>query len=99
MKKKYSFLLLLLFFTILVVAILKLWPATEAAPRSATTITIKFSPGDKTGAFEEKEYELVANSKNNYITIPDDFAKTINMIEESYYKKVDDETFYFDKDD
>ena len=99
MKKKYSFLLLLLFLTISVVAILKLWPATEAAPRSATTITIKFSPGDKTGAFEEKEYELVANSKNNYITIPDDFAKTINMIEESYYKKVDDETFYFDKDD
>ena len=100
MKKKYSSFLLLIFFLVIsVIVIFKMWPETKAKPKSVTSITIKFSPGDKTEAFEEKEYELTANSINNYVTIPEDFAKTVDMIEKSYHKKVDDETFYFDESD
>lgn len=99
MKRKHRIVILLFLVTIVIIAIFKLWPETKAAPRSSTSITIKFSPGEKTGAFSDKEYTLKADSISNCVTIPDDFSNTIDMIEDSYYKKVDDETFYFDEED
>ena len=99
MKRKHRIVILLFLVTIVIIAIFKLWPETKAAPRSSTSITIKFSAGEKAGAFNTKEYTLKANNISNCVTIPDDFSKTIDMIEDSYYKKVDDETFYFDEEE
>ena len=99
MLKKHRIAVLVLFITIIVVSVLKLWPETKAETKSKTSIEVTFSPGEKAGAFDNKTYILEVNKTNNYVTIPNDFKTTIDMLEESYYKKVDDETFYFDEGD
>lgn len=100
--KKYSKRIFIICFLlgIIVISAFKMWPETKASPKSEKNIVIKFSAGDKfEGAFQEKDYDLTANRVNGYVTLPTGFSKTVDMLEDSYYQKIDDETYIFNEGD
>lgn len=100
--KKYSKRIFIICFLlgIIVISAFKMWPETKASPKSEKNIVIKFSAGDKfEGAFQEKNYDLTANRVNGYVTLPTGFSKTVDMLEDSYYQKIDDETYIFNEGD
>ena len=98
--KKYSKRIFIMCFLlgIIVISAFKMWPETKASPKSEKNIVVKFSAGDKfEGAFQEKDYDLTVNRVNGYVTLPTGFSKTVDMLEDSYYQKIDDETYIFNE--
>ncbi len=100
-KRKSILIKLILFFiiTILIVAIFKLWPETKGEEIIPDKITIEFSSGDKNGVFDNVTTTINANELNGYITLPEDFSTTVSINQDSYFEKVDNETFYFQEGD
>ncbi len=70
-------------------------PESKAEESTGKTIRITFSSGDKNGVFESITKTLGANINSGYVTLPESFKDTININKESYFSKVDDETYYF----
>ena len=76
-------------------------PESKAEENNNTvkSIEITFSAGEKTGAFDTVTKTINANAVSGYVTLPESFNKTVNMNEDSYFSKVDDETYYFSEGD
>lgn len=100
-KQKNNFfkLIFILFITIIIIAIFKLWPETKGEEIIPTSLTIDFSAGEKEGAFDSVTQTLKTNEVSGYITLPTEFESTVLMNEVSYLEKVDSETFYFTEGD
>ena len=74
-------------------------PESKAEESTGKTIKITFSSGDKNGVFESVTKTLGANINSGYVTLPESFKDTISINKESYFSKVDDETYYFSERD
>lgn len=101
-QKKYfifTIILILAVVTTIIVIQNRYIPESKAEEKTGKAIKITFSSGSKTGAFDNVTKTLKANINSGYVTLPENFQDTISMNAESYFSKVDDETYYFTEGD
>lgn len=94
-KRVLEVLILIIIITLIVIAVKRMLPETEATS-SSETITVSYSSGEMTYAFETVTGTLTSNAVSGYVTFPDSFIGTVGSIDSNTYdQKVDDETYYF----
>ena len=62
-----------------------------------TTYKIQFEDNIK-NSFDTKVLELSINEFSEHLTLPETFESTVEVNSDTYYKKIDSETYYFNSD-